>query len=173
LDLSSGAANRKALGQKMRLRKIYPRTLFGVPVLERAFQQFQDLVEDVESTSLGELDLLRDDENWTYDSQKEFFSAFRKKFERAEYRISNYKSDMYLSVFLRNNNFTVESEVVIKTKTRESIHSLEHVFSSCMHDYHVPKPEPVSDPLINKPKIFIGHGGSPLWRDLKDHLQDH
>jgi len=28
-------------------------------------------------------------------------------------------------------------------------------------------PEPPPEP----PTVFIGHGRSPLWRDLKDHLQ--
>lgn len=31
----------------------------------------------------------------------------------------------------------------------------------------------VEDPRPRAPTIFIGHGNSPLWRDLKDHLQDH
>lgn len=25
----------------------------------------------------------------------------------------------------------------------------------------------------NKPVVFIGHGGSPRWRNLKDHLSDN
>lgn len=33
-----------------------------------------------------------------------------------------------------------------------------------------PPPQPEAVPP--KPKIFIGHGGSQQWRDLKDHLQD-
>jgi len=28
------------------------------------------------------------------------------------------------------------------------------------------------EPPLPKPRIFIGHGKSPLWRDVKDHLQD-
>ena len=32
-----------------------------------------------------------------------------------------------------------------------------------------PKPKPVAPP---KPKIFIGHGHSGQWRELKDHLAD-
>ena len=43
------------------------------------------------------------------------------------------------------------------------------VFERYLKEATLP-PEPQPNPP--KPTIFIGHGGSSQWRDLKDHLQD-
>jgi hypothetical protein len=65
-------------------------------------------------------------------------------------------------------------EVGISSDTRERIIRLANVVDSHAENCFVPPPpEPERPPPPPKPKIFIGHGGSDQWRDLKDHLHDH
>jgi predicted nucleotide-binding protein len=48
---------------------------------------------------------------------------------------------------------------------------LGNVVDACAEDCFVPEP-PRPEKELPKPKIFIGHGGDPQWRDLKDHLHE-
>jgi len=45
------------------------------------------------------------------------------------------------------------------------------VFEANAEKYRQPEP-PKDEPPRPKVKVFIGHGRSPLWRDLKDHLHE-
>ncbi|MCH8070271.1 MAG: nucleotide-binding protein [Candidatus Marinimicrobia bacterium] len=48
---------------------------------------------------------------------------------------------------------------------------LGNIVDACAEDCFVPEPPELEEELP-KPRIFIGHGASPQWRDLKDHLHD-
>lgn len=67
------------------------------------------------------------------------------------------------------------SKVSISSSSREKILKLSNVVEELAMECYVPlPPEPPTPtpPPTPKPVIFIGHGGSQQWRDLKDHLHD-
>jgi predicted nucleotide-binding protein len=54
---------------------------------------------------------------------------------------------------------------------RQTIEAVFGIFESRLESARkVPAPKP--EPKAEKPVVFIGHGRSALWRDLKDHLGD-
>lgn len=62
------------------------------------------------------------------------------------------------------------TEVGVRAKTRSEIEQVFALFEDAVASArHVPPPKKVEAP---KPLIFIGHGRSSQWRDLKDHLAE-
>ena len=58
--------------------------------------------------------------------------------------------------------------IQVESKERAFISSVYEVFDKyAVIDFFEPTPQ-----VKEKPVVFIGHGGSSQWRDLKDHLQD-
>lgn len=63
------------------------------------------------------------------------------------------------------------TSVSISSSNRDYILRLGNVVDASAKDCFIPEPtEPKKK--IPKPMIFIGHGTSPQWRDLKDHLHE-
>jgi hypothetical protein len=63
-----------------------------------------------------------------------------------------------------------QSEKELALTQRHPVNTLQiervlSVFGERAMSARVPEPPP------EPPTVFIGHGRSPLWRDLKDHLQ--
>jgi predicted nucleotide-binding protein len=60
----------------------------------------------------------------------------------------------------------VNAEVEVAAPDRAMIEAVFSKFENAREASRLPAPPP------SKPVIFIGHGQSLLWRDLKDHLHD-
>lgn len=65
-----------------------------------------------------------------------------------------------------------ETTVSVNAPSRELIERVFSIFEA-NHDSARMVPEPRPAPKKEPPTVFIGHGRSPLWRDLKDHLAEH
>jgi len=102
-------------------------------------------------------------EVWTHDSENEFFADYRKDPSNAFYTKSIFKNT--LSIHTYNHS----SDITVSCNTRSQIESIFEVFEENIDPSKCIKTE--ADKFI-KPTVFIGHGRSPLWRDLKDHLHD-
>ncbi len=153
----------------MQRSKKYPRVWFDVKAIQRMVSEFQGIVGDPGQTRFSYLSIEKGNENWLYDTLEEFLSELRSEAEYSSIYISNPDID------LRVRNYSVKSysvsNVAIESKSREHITRLSNVVDSCAEDCFIPPP-PEPEHIPPKPKIFIGHGGSLQWRDLKDHLQD-
>ncbi|MEO5956020.1 MAG: nucleotide-binding protein [Nitrospiraceae bacterium] len=103
-----------------------------------------------------------DDSKWTYDTLEEFLADYRKFQGRADFRLYGSEHDLDVSVSPR------ETTVRVKAPSRSDI---ETVFEKHLENS---KLSPIAMAALAKarPIVFIGHGRSALWRDLKDHLQD-
>jgi predicted nucleotide-binding protein len=105
------------------------------------------------------------DLTWRYDSSEEFFADYRKAHGRADYRENNGSSAIELVVYADQAAALVE----VAAPDRSSIEAVFEVFERHAASSRLPMPKKKPpDP----PTIFIGHGGSPQWRDLKDHLHE-
>jgi hypothetical protein len=105
-------------------------------------------------------------ETWTYDTDEEFFSDYRKNQGDSQY----FKSARPIS-FNVSFNFR-RSTVDISANDRKTIEAVFEVFERNAEKCKLPPLPPKPKPSKPKPQIFIGHGGSAQWRDLKDHLHE-
>lgn len=141
----------------MEKSKSYKDTYFSADVIKRA------LDENIkEQTNRRTFRLRRDNESWEFDDEREFFAEYRKPHDTATIR----KSDTSVSItihYYKNSDTTV----TIQAKTRGEIENVFEVFEQNHIQSIVP-----NEKEIKTPAIFIGHGRSSLWRDLKDHLSD-
>lgn len=58
--------------------------------------------------------------------------------------------------------------ISVSANSRSEIESVFEIFEKHLLESRLPEPEKNE----SKPVVFIGHGSSSQWRDLKDHLQD-
>jgi predicted nucleotide-binding protein len=156
----------------MKRQRTYERVIFDVQTFEGAFEQIQKIVIDTTKTSWSDLEISRGSDTWNYDTPEEFHTEYRAGFEVAGFILSNYESGIRLRVDVSFWEHSINTRVLISSNDRDSIHRIGHEFEKAIERCRVPQEEKQKKP-IEKPKIFIGHGGSLLWRDLKDHLQDH
>jgi len=103
-----------------------------------------------------------------YDTEEEFFIDYRKEPNCVSFH--KHIGKCSFSVHFHNRG----TDVSVECSEREGIAVVfncfeDYVSSSKLPDLNVPE---VSENILVAPKIFIGHGRSPLWRELKDHLAD-
>ncbi len=102
-------------------------------------------------------------EKWRHDSEDEFFADYRKDPSSA-----GYEKDLYQNK-LRIYTIRHSSYITVGCNSRSKIEAIFDVFEKNLEPSKCIRLEPED---ITMPTIFIGHGKSKLWRDLKDHLQD-
>lgn len=148
----------------MQKTKLYRNIQFNPEALSTASAEFTVIVEEGLKERIASIMSVEfDNEDWEHDSEAEFFSDLRKGVNAYSYRKLINPYDYIASYHSRR------TRVVVRAPTREKI---ERVFE--VLERHIPFCLLPNDPVPEKisPTIFIGHGRSQLWRDLKDHLQD-
>ncbi len=103
------------------------------------------------------------EEEWDHDLEDEFFADYRKN------PSNSYFSKNLFGYELRIQTVNHSSQIAIGCKSRSKIESIYDVFEKNTDPSKCVKLE---SKKISAPTVFIGHGRSQLWRDLKDHLQD-
>ncbi len=140
----------------MEKTKSYKASYFSADIIKNVFNK------NIQNPTKGSYRLRNQEESWEFDTENEFFSEYRKPHLSSTIR----KSDEDKSISLTyNKNF--DTEVIVQANSRDEI---EAVFETFESQYESSKYE--IDSEKNGPIIFIGHGGNPQWRDLKDHLTD-
>lgn len=116
-----------------------------------------------------------DTESWRYDSDVEFLSAYHEPhsyslFEKTYY-LKRKEGEPLFTAGLKIKYHLDVTEIQIKDVDRHAILEVKNFIENDIESFTLPKPEKKIDekPII-KPVVFIGHGGSEDWRDLKDHL---
>jgi predicted nucleotide-binding protein len=66
----------------------------------------------------------------------------------------------------------LQTEVIVSRPTRADISRVMNVFLEQVAAATIPEPPPSPPTAPPPPVVYIGHGHSSAWRDLKDHLQD-
>lgn len=141
----------------------FKNTLFSVESLEEALDVFGELSKCELQT--GNLVIYREFEDWDYDTLEDFFWDYKRGFNGVLFSIYFGKEH---EISYRVSGAHYMSEVRIKSPNRDDIDKVSSVFKKYMpmcNIYELQK-------KMRKPTIFIGHGRSVLWRDLKDHLHD-
>lgn len=149
----------------MEKSKRYQYALFPAEVLREALNKyFPNGNEDKDQRCSYRLSNAT--ETWDYDDEEEFFADYRKSHIDSSIRKSNNSK----SLNVRYSNYYGGSTVVsVEGKKRSDIESVFEIFEK---NYKNSMIEPRVEDKLNKIVIFIGHGHSTQWRDLKDHLSD-
>lgn len=149
----------------MRKKKAYDRVYFPAEVIQEAAEAFHLLLTDEQRARLDCYFTIRlGDEGWDYETEQEFFSDYRKGTEDAVYeeRVEDYG--------LRVQIIGRAAHVEVRAPTRREIEAVYDIFEHHLPTSRLPSPQPEAPAVALT--IFIGHGRSPQWRDLKDHLHD-
>ena len=153
--------------------KNYPWVKFTPEVIRRAAEKFRGYLPQPDDRGLIRKRLMVNNsaDRWYYDEDEEFFSDYRRDVKCAEYLYQFVGGCFDLQVnWYYTEPFT---EVSISLEKRPDIEAVFSIFEDAVESCRVPKPLPPPEPpWESRVRIFIGHGRSPLWRDLKDHLSD-
>ena len=151
----------------MQRQKSYHRVVFSPSAIEAFVDELNSIAEDPSKTEFTLLTVYKADEHWDYDTLEEFIAEIRGEFESARLWVSN--PDIRLVIEIHQPDmFRVPTSVSIEAQSRETILRLANIVDEFAEKCFIPeRPKPKQ-----KLKIFIGHGGSTQWRELKDHLQD-
>jgi hypothetical protein len=146
--------------------KIYYYTRFSPEVITEARAVLEEIIsrdltidKKKKATPLLETTIAK--ETWRHDSEDEFFCELRKNPSSAKYMII-FDNECFMSIHIDHDYLSVS----VKAPCRSYISSVFEVYERNASSCRVP-PLPV-----NGPRVFIGHGRSQLWRDLKDHLHE-
>jgi predicted nucleotide-binding protein len=110
-------------------------------------------------------------DHWNFDNDDEFYEEYRKGPSDVHYYAmvmveSKNRASFEVTAHDRNTTMTVQADT--RAQVLAVMQVAEKYRAECtLAAPPVPPPKP-KPPLV----VFIGHGGSRQWRDLKDHLQD-
>lgn len=165
----------------MKKKVRYERTFFPPKALREGFAVLEAYVranphvgaelgekEPALKVSLKILWISKYNETLDYDSEEEFFVDYRK--EPDNLMFYKYIGSCHYFVHFHNSGTDIEVECSARQGIEAVFDKIEEYAASSKLPEPV-EPEPTTTPE-QKPKVFIGHGRSPLWRELKDHLTD-
>lgn len=148
----------------MKKGKNYSQTRFGAEVLKEAIAVYdREIKQTKNDTPKLYMSVDVDEATWGHSSEEEFFADYRRGSSDATY-IRTLK-DCQFRVQVVGTTTVVE----VEAERRSQIEAVFEVLEENLQKARLPDLEAES---MQKPTIFIGHGRSSLWRDLKDHLQD-
>jgi predicted nucleotide-binding protein len=148
----------------MNKEKLFPETRFSAEVLREALLSLKN-VADQSETALDRNSLRIDhgDAFWTYDDPEEFFADYRRFNHYSLFEVAGYK--LGISIKFSRRATTVD----VRASSRIDVERIFDVFEKHASQSRLPE-QPTE--AMEKPIVFIGHGQSRNWRDLKDHLTD-
>ncbi len=119
----------------------------------------KDQIKSISNTYTVDLET----EDWEHDTESEFFTDYMKDSKYAKFvrRTGNY------GIFLIYRRPC--TDIFVTAPDRSKIEEIHQVFETYAPKCTMPKD---ISPSEKETSIFIGHGRSNQWRDLKDHLQD-
>jgi len=146
----------------------YAYTIFPGTVLEEATQLFQAYVGHDEELDFDSLTIQTTPSvTWSHDAFTTWLTDYEGTFHSA--RATIWADGVQFLLSIRAS--PAGTDVKIRATTRDDIEALFRPFERRAKQHYNP-PLPPSKPVPPRPRIFIGHGRSSAWRDLKDHLQD-
>lgn len=144
-------------------KEYYPVRL-SADALRAVYNAFMELVPGKERDTMSLfLEVRAEDATWRLDSEDEFFAEYRRGAAAAMLQKSGGR--WKFRVHLIEGTFTL---VEVECPTRDQVERVFEQLETHARASEVPLPPKKPRPVT----IFIGHGRSPAWRDLKDHLHE-
>jgi hypothetical protein len=155
--------------------KHYERVAFDRETIRKIVAEFRAVNPRM---VFNQMTLSHASEVWTYDSFEEFLAEISDKNTiELNLRVPGEDDNLWLNTFgSAADGFNFSSSISITSPNRETILRIRNLATAEGDRLFIPVPpkpvKPVEAIAPVKPKVFIGHGHSAAWRDLKDHLQD-
>lgn len=147
----------------MKRETSFKRTLFPPHIIREALETLFTM-QAIEKISGRLLSVEVGKDKWTYDSIEQFLADYPRQTGYARAHISYEKQQLILT--FSYSNTTIEIEASTHGPINATFSVFERAADACKLP---PLPEPPK-PIKPPPVVFVGHGRSALWRDLKDHL---
>lgn len=148
----------------MEKRKTYNSVHFKAEVLKEAIAVFESIAKRLDTTiPVRTLIVENDDSTWDHDNIEEFLADYRKS---KGYTHLGLHAPGKLGIAVRAGNRN--SSVEVTAPGRVDIETVFEIFEKSVDGCRLP----LAPKEATKPVVFISHGRSTTWRDLKDHLQD-
>lgn len=109
-----------------------------------------------------------ENERWSHDNPEEFFADYRRGDGYSYFKVRAQPGE----ITLITPGYKSETTIKVKGDERSKIEKVFETFEKHLNESRVPPPPEPPEPEQPEPVIFIGHGRSQQWRDLKDHLHD-
>jgi hypothetical protein len=152
----------------MRKSKDYERVKFSTEKIRDALKKWEEMLPQ-NGSMRHDREVTTKNETWTHDNDEEFFADFQKEHISASYSrrydltVDTKRKEYYFCISSRPSRSTI----YIEAPTRAEIENVFNVFEKDWQQFKIELPVVEENPVI-----FIGHGRSTAWRDLKDHLTD-
>jgi predicted nucleotide-binding protein len=147
-------------------RKTFPWTKFPPEVLREALITFEKYLPENRRTgkSSHRSLVMANGDSWEHNTDDEHFADYRRpECVSAGWRmLGGYDGDLLTNFYTAGNPQTVVS---VDLPERYQVEQVFEVLESRIAEGKI-------GPPVVRPVIFIGHGGSPLWRELNDQLRD-
>lgn len=148
----------------MQKERSYERVYFPAPVVEDALDTFLRLLPDDARGALSYTwRVMVDGATWVHESREEFFADYRRGTRSARLSASGSSHEFWFQVVGDTVAFHIAAP------SRALIERVFTVLENAVEGARLSDPPSGPDEI----RVFIGHGRSQAWRDLKDHLHDH
>src|ERR1700733_803235 len=144
------------------------KAFFDSRTVKQAWEQLLQTAGEKQTSVPGTLVVENAGATWDFDNVEEFFAAYRRDIDYADFDHHLQKGltgGKFYQFVLRFNPNRSSTIVSIRAQSRPEIEAIFNTFENALPDSLLS----TSDPPVEKPVIFIGHGRSGVWRDLKDH----
>lgn len=175
----------------MQLRKTFTRTRFDSGVISRALEDLSGLFDEYDKQARAEHEarvaehkfpapysghygsesysVEHGNESWYFDTVTEWYASYDRGADSAMLTVAH--GPYQLGVQLHGSYAGHSTSVSVSAPTNEKVERLMRYFNQAEASCKEPEP-----PVVEKPAtpvvVFIGHGRSADWRDIKDHLRD-
>ena len=166
----------------MEKEKHYACTDFKLAVIREAFTELERIVDSAPGTTHNTYEYFHAqlrDESWHYDDFEEFLSDYPKstravceKHMRLDVDGESSSDHYKLRIDKHQSSGPVSVDITVAAPDRTAIATVFNVFEKHAENSRLPPPKENKTVTKPEPTIFIGHGHSEAWRDLRDHLQD-
>jgi predicted nucleotide-binding protein len=149
----------------MQKSKRYPRAKFRQEVITAALSRLTATLSSNVAANLVFRVVGFGNEQWDHTSDAEFFEDYRRDDCYAIYRVTFDGSASQKASFMLELDDD-RTRITVATAERSVIQDVFAAFEAAVAQSVRPaKPLP-------QPRVFVGHGRSAAWRDLKDHLHE-
>jgi predicted nucleotide-binding protein len=147
----------------------YVRTRFAPEVLREAVKMFDQQVnpDGALQPSLS-MSVVVEGAQRGHDDEEEFFADYRKSPDSANYVRRFGKASLRLLSRPHTPYSNVRVSVKVQAQRLSQILAVMEVFEAKKQQSMLP----VETAKKREPVVFIGHGRSDAWKELRDHLQD-
>lgn len=154
----------------MEKTKKYYRVKFSSEKIKEVVQKWTEIVSVGDNVISNRRKIDFENHSWCYDNDSEFFADFSKDYQDAFFSKSKEIDKVHHSIEFWSFPKNVTS-LTIAAPTRAAIEEIFYILDKDCEQFKLPELQEEPE-VIDPPVIFIGHGRSMQWRDLKDHLTD-